>query len=382
MKICYIVSTAEVAGGANRSLLEMIELIKLKGHECVVLCPSYGSMTDELQNRNIAYKVISYKNSIRFGNFIRNKLKNIYNTLEKRKIIRFLQEEKIDLVHNNSLPTIVGMEAANLLNIPYICHIRENIWSGLGMKFIKDSAAKKVIRNARTNIAISEFIKKVYVEFEPKGNYVVINDGISVDDYYEEKQIFNDDVVRIGIVGVINPQKGQEDAVRAVEILKNKGYKNIILEIIGKDGMWDGTKKYSEDLRKYVTDKKLEFVKFLGTVDNTGELKKIRSTQDINLVCSRAEGLGRTTIESMLSGCLTIAANAGATPELLEHMQQGLLYECGNPTDLANKIEYAINNIDDMKEIALNGQICAKRLFSIEKYVDEISDIYNSIIEQ
>lgn len=78
---------------------------------------------------------------------------------------------------------------------------------------------------------------------------------------------------------------------------------------------------------------------------------------DINLVCSRSEGLGRITIESMLAGCLTISAAAGATCEIIKDKDNGLLYQCGNFKVLANKIEWAINHKGILKRLQNKGVI-------------------------
>ena len=68
----------------------------------------------------------------------------------------------------------------------------------------------------------------------------------------------------------------------------------------------------------------LDEVSFIPPIEDTEELRTLRRGCDINLICSKAEGMGRTTIESMLSGSLTIAADAGATPELIRDGETGL----------------------------------------------------------
>lgn len=380
MKICYVISTVNIAGGANRSLLDMIGLVKKAGHECVVLGPAKGSIEKELNRMNITYKVIPFRSSVKSANTVRNCLKQGMNHFARQAIKRFFKKEHFDLVHNNSLPTMVGMEAATSVNIPYVCHIRENVWNGLGMEFINNENVKKVIRDASADIAISEYILEDYTKFEPNGKYYVINDGININDYYEKKDILNKNVISIGMVGVINPQKGQEEAVRAIEILRERGYDQIKLEIIGMDGAWNGSRDYAYNLKKYVIDKNLDCVHFTPAVESSEELKNLRSEHDINLICSRAEGLGRTTIESMLSGSLTIAAEAGATPEILGNFKQGLLYECGNPSDLADKIEYVINHKAEMRTLAIKGQEYAVNHFSAENYVRSILGLYEEII--
>ena len=116
-------------------------------------------------------------------------------------------------------------------------------------------------------------------------------------------------------------------------------------------------------------------------IGDLAELRDLRSHQDINLICSSAEGLGRTTIESMLSGSLTIAADAGATPEIIEDRVSGLLYKSGEVDNLTECIEWALNNRVKAVAIAEKGQKIALERFSIEKYAAKVEDIYSDIIK-
>ena len=74
---------------------------------------------------------------------------------------------------------------------------------------------------------ISNYLMRSYKLYEPSGNYSTVFDGINVEHYYENKEIFKNDSVRIAIIGTINPQKNQLEAVEAFELLLAKGRKNI-----------------------------------------------------------------------------------------------------------------------------------------------------------
>ena len=151
------------------------------------------------------------------------------------------------------------------------------------------------------------------------------------------------------------------------------------MDIIGDDGLWNGSRKYAQNLKEYVVENKLNYIHFIPAIEDSQKLKERRDLYDINLVCSNAEGLGRTTVESMLSGSLTIAANAGATPEIMNNNEYGLLYESGNSVDLADKIEYAILHKKDMERIAREAQEYAKNRFSIDSYANQILSLYDCI---
>ena len=378
MKICYVISTVNVAGGANRSLLDMIPYIQKAGNECHVLGSAPGTMKKAVEDLGARYHVIPFSTYVKAGNNYRQLKRDAINIYGKKRIQQFLKNNRIDLLHNNSLPTGTGMSAALAAGIPYICHIRENIWSGLGMEFSNPTKIKKIIKNAEKVITISKYIEKSYMSFEPCGEYITIHDGIKISDYLTYREIFTNSEIHMGIIGAINPQKGQREAVEAIKSLRESGYNNIYLDIIGKDFIWKGNTNYATELREYVEDGKMDYIHFIDPIEDIGELKRRRSYYDINIICSNSEGLGRTTIESMLSGSLTIAAEAGATPEILEDMKYGLLYKSGNANDLAKKIEYAINHKNEMKKIAREAQNYAKTTFDIEEYSKKILMIYNT----
>lgn len=382
MKICYVISTVNQAAGANRSLLDMLPFIMEAGHECHVLACAHGTIEEALHKLGVAYHVLPFTTYVKAGSTYKQIKRQAINVIGKRMIRSFFESEHFDLIHNNSLPTAIGIDVANRLRIPYVCHIRENIWDGLGMEFYCPARVKEIIEEADSTIAISEYVNSAYSCFAPDANYSVINDGLVVENYYSKRDIFKSNEVKMGIIGVINPQKGQREAVEAVELVHKRGYSNVSIDIIGDNGLWKGTREYGIQLKEEVRNKGLNYIHFLPAIEDNDELRNKRNEYDINLVCSRAEGLGRITIESMLSGALTIAADAGATKEIVIDGQYGLLYESRNPKDLADKIIYAIEHQDKMKEIAMQSQAYAKEKFSVKAYADKILSIYDTIMRK
>ena len=202
-----------------------------------------------------------------------------------------------------------------------------------------------------------------------------MHDGFNTSLYVnDDKAIFTREDVKLAIYGNLDPQKGQMDAIRAFESLSASGNVELKLYVIGNQGT-----SYAAEARKYVLDRNMDNVFFVEPIKNQEDLKKSRADMDINLVCSSSEGLGRVTVESMLSGNLTIGARAGATPEIIRDGENGLLYECANAADLADKIRWAIENRSAAQKIAENGRRFARDKYSITRYVAKIQDIYNEI---
>ena len=373
IRVCYVLSTSEITGGANRSFIDLMKSIDRETIEPVALIRRQGDIEKELMNLSIPYGIIPYANAVKTGSFVKNIIKKHMPHFALKAVMRYLAENKIDIVHNNSVPVRTGMEAAYCLGIPYICHIRERIRDGLHTEFLNPKQHQQIINNASVIIAISEYIKNGYQLNEDKT--LIINDGIDTEAYYCEKSIMNREDIRMSIYGVLNSQKGQMTAIKAMERLKAKGYDHVSLRIVG-----GSNSAYGQTAKEYVNNNALNNqVAFFEPIKDVRELWKSRSEDDINLICSNAEGLGRVTIESMLSNSLTIAADAGATPEIIEDKKTGLLFKVDDPESLEETIIYAIEHRDEMRTIADQGRAYASEHFDMGHYAEVITEIYKKM---
>lgn len=368
-----MLSTSESTGGANRSLIDLMKSIDRSIIEPMILIRRHGDIEKELARLSIPCSLIPYANAVKTGNPVKDTIKKHMPHIALKATMRYLSENNIDIVHNNSVPVLTGMEAAYRLGIPYICHIRERVQDGLQTEFLNVKQHLEIINHASLIIAISDYIKRGYPLDESRT--IILNDGVDAKAYYDEKSIMHRDVVQMSICGCMNSQKGQMIAIKAMECLQNKGYNNIYLNIIGENET-----EYGQNAKEYVSNKQVKNVNFIGVVKDLDELRKIRREDDINLICSNAEGLGRITIESMLSDSLTIGANAGATPEIIKDRETGLLYNVDDPENLAETIIYAIEHKEEMRKIADQGRIYASEHFDLGHYAEAITGIYKKLI--
>lgn len=376
MKVCYVLSTSEITGGANRSLLDILSTIDRNKINPVVLIKKHGDIEKALRDLEIPYFYIPYINAISTHNRSLDFCKRILGKLSVKWTKRFLINKKIDLVHNNSLPTLAGMQAAKELGIPYICHIREDISGGLRLELLNKEEHFKIVNSADQIVVISKFIYEKYTSYITNPNIMILYDGIKTENYLNrEKQILENKICKVAIYGNLDPQKGQLEAIEAIKILQEKGINHIQLYIIG-----NMSSSYAQNIKKYVDENKIKNIYFKNPIKQIKDLYTSRANMDINLICSSSEGLGRITIESMLAGCLTIGAAAGATCEIITDKDNGLLYQCGNSQDLADKIEWSINHKNISKAIANRGRDFALEKFAIENYNNQVLEIYESAL--
>lgn len=374
IKVCYVLSTSDATGGANRSLMDLLRNIDRKTVEPIALIRRHGPVEESLKAIHVPYQIFPYTNAVVTGNALKDALKEVAGGILTQAIKRYLKREGIQIVHNNSVPVRSGMEAARSLGIPCVCHIRENIWEGLNEEFLDPDKHLETINQASVIIAISEYIRNGYRLNESKT--IVLNDGIDTGIYYDEKTILDQAEIHMSLYGAVNKQKGQMIAVKAMKRLQEKGYDHVFLNIVG-----NMNSDYGQMVQQYVQQKQVSNVTFIPIIQRLSSLKEFRKKDDINLVCSNAEGLGRITIESMLSNTLTIGADAGATPEIIEDEFTGLLFRKDDPDSLADRIIYAIHRKVEMQEIADRGRAFAAERFDIRKYADTMTEIYRKLIK-
>ena len=109
------------------------------------------------------------------------------------------------------------------------------------------------------------------------------------------------------------------------------------------------------------------------------QLDKIRKNYDIALVCSSNEALGRVTVESMGSGCVTIGADAGCTPSIIKDGVNGYLYKLHDVEDLKNKIMYVYEHVENISTIRMNARKYVEDNFSKPIYKEIISYINSCV---
>ena len=90
------------------------------------------------------------------------------------------------------------------------------------------------------------------------------------------------------------------------------------------------------------------------------------------------ETFGRVIIEAFAKGTPAIASNIGAVAELVEHGRTGLLFEPGNAADLAKKVQWLINNPNELYKMRQEARLEFEAKYTVEKNYRKLIDIYET----
>jgi hypothetical protein len=128
-----------------------------------------------------------------------------------------------------------------------------------------------------------------------------------------------------------------------------------------------------------------EYAKNLG-VDNRihflgyrNDVPSLLKASDVCLQSSYNEGFALSVAEAMASGIPVIASDVQALNEVVQNKISGLLFECGNPNDLADKILQILTNATFKNQLVIGGHERVKD-FSIDNTATSLLSLYGSLL--
>lgn len=366
LKVLFISHTGNL-GGAERSLLDLIDQFKERGIACKVIIPDEGLIERELKDLSVGYKIIPFewwaqveKESVK--KLAQAALKNNNAILE---IANEIKEYNPDIVYSNTIVIPWGAIAAHLTGKIHIWHIREFGVKDHGLNFnLGYAQSLKIIDQLSDAVFVnSKAVKKEISKVIKKSKVFQFYNYIAPKFEGSDTRIQNPDAFKLLLLGTITPSKGQMEALKA---LKQLGKYRVDLKIIGSVA----NKSYLTKLKKFIKNNNLgEIVQ----IENfTKEPYSLIANSDAVLVCSKNEAFGRVVAEAMFLKKPVIGAKSGGVTEQISNYQNGLLYTPGKPRELAKKIEYLITHPKARKRIARNSQKTVRQNFNRKKSINSL----------
>lgn len=304
-------------------------------------------------------------------------IKNYHNPLSLIKVVKWLRQEKIDIVHTHAYPAgVLGRAAAIVARVPCIIHhvhsihsynrrqlLIERLLSGFTDKIISCSNAVRgfMIRTAKVK----------------EDKTITIYNGVPLSwlsnnrDASDIRKVFNipENSPVVGTVGRLHAIKGHKYLLEAaVTIQKTMG--DVHFLIVG-DGL---LRKELEDMSRRL---KLSNVIFTG---RRTDVNKLLTAMDIFVLLSVSEGLGIVIIEAMAAGLPVVATKIGGISEIVSNGISGILVPPEDPDAIANAIIMLLNDKEMAKRMGATGRGIYEQQFTSELMVKSIEEVYGAFI--
>jgi len=185
-------------------------------------------------------------------------------------------------------------------------------------------------------IALTRFVRDKFIEAGFPEDKVVVKSNFV---YPDPGQGAGDGDYAL-FVGRLSPEKGLDTLLSAWQQLG----RNWKLKIAGDGPM-------AEDVRSFCAAR--NDVEWLGAQSRVQTAQLMGSARVLVFPSQWYETFGRVAMESFAAGTPVIASKLGAIAEVCDDGQTGLLFRAGDASDLADKLRWAFDNANQVREMRL-----------------------------
>lgn len=369
-KIAYFIHDVYL-GGATIHLIKHALLMRELGFK-IIICAQYGrAHIKDLENYIKKYKLeIKY---IKFNRYIKIVKPTEEDIGHIKDICNFITDFNIGLIHSVTYIPSVGI-ACKKSKIPHV--------STLHQFYGNETTNEYILNNKLINAIHSS--SNLYAKLWSDNLHVYSKKMCCpVDDifynYYEKNKLLTFSKytkIKILISGTLQERKNQLNAIKAINILRDKGYK-ISLTILGYNTL---LKNYYNQCNEEIINNHLEkYIKILGFSLTPEEYY---TNHDILLCASTNESTPQSILQAMAAGVLVVSTNVGGIPEIINNNYSGIICEDATPSGLAEGIERIIlfNDFNKFK-IKENAHNIMNILAKPNYIRSELIDLYNQAFE-
>ena len=354
MNILYVESSRSWGGQEYRTCLE-INWLNAHGHQAWLVCNPDSQVHSKASE--LATRVVTMP------------LRSRVDPLCTLRLWKFCRQNKIDLLKTYSskdhwicLPLFVcgiPLSRARCITDPIGSASRAFVFKHGCSQIVADASVikRQLVKQNGIDPAKIEVIGSAVdlVKFKPPRNRTKFRREIGV----------GDDISLIGNVGMIRPDKGQLQLVKAAPLVfeKHPGARFVIV------GQGTGILKRGINVRNAIDQAGLaDKIIMAGYRWDT---PNVYAACDMIVIASlHTEASPIVLREAFASGRPVIATKVGDIPEIVRHRENGLLIEPGDTQALAAAIMEFISDPELAARCALNGFSYATEHFSFDKMME------------
>jgi glycosyltransferase involved in cell wall biosynthesis len=371
--ILFLQSSSELYG-SGKIILQVLRTYQKEGLQPIVVLTGPGPIQAYLESEKIPVYIQNL-------GILRRKYvnpKGIFNRVQKNlKAYRFLsalhRKYQFELVYSNTLAVIIGAYWAKRKAIPHIWHIHEIL---AGPAPLVKLLSKMLDSSTPNPIAVSWAVANHWQPLLKTANVHVIPNGIPYDEFLEAKPNLgkelnlSKDQILIGMIGRINPGKGQLFFLEMAEKLAKK-FAHIHFVLVGDP--FHGYESILEKIRNALQTKGLETkVSYLGF---RSDIPEIMASLDIFVLPSiLPDSFPTVILEAMAAGKPIVATLSGGSAEMIMEGETGLLIPIADVDMGAKAIARLISDSELREKMGQAGRNRVLTTFSLEAFEEKIKN--------
>jgi glycosyltransferase involved in cell wall biosynthesis len=318
---------------------------------------------------------------IQFDTKTKNPVKDIKLLFQLHTILKCIQPDV--LLNFTIKPNVYGSLAANRLKIPCVNNI-----AGMGTLFTDGFFSRTIFKtlfkisqkNAHTVFFqnpddFNELTKRNIVKKEIAR--LLPGSGVNLKQFSYTPFIEKKNVIFLLIARMIYP-KGIKELVDAAHKLKNKGYNNFEIHLLGELGVNNPMAIPGSVLKQFC---KKNYIKYLGKTDDVKSV--IQQSEVIVLPSYYREGTPKSLLEALAIGRPIITTNMPGCKETVINNLNGYICEPKSVEDLASKMEKFLNlDYSQKQEMGKQSRKLAENKYDEKIVIDNYMSVIENIIQQ
>jgi heptosyltransferase-2 len=338
------------AGGYELASMEMVENLKARGHDIIVLTSTYGE--DRVRSEGDVHRWLM----LRF----------------ERGVISL-----VSMAHEMGLPTCYYVFDNWLATweMDHWCQLWRQGGKGLYHLFLKFLSRKYALvvppfsLDMSSAVFATSYLKSVALKVgKPVEGASVVHWGIDINNFpYQPRD--SPAPNRLLYVGQIVPHKGIQTVIEALGVIKrSQSGKSLSFTIVGD---YNAASEYTVHLKdiaeKCGVDDQVDFA---GPVSRENLPEVYQSHHILVFPSLWDEPFGITQLEAMSSGLAVVGTGTGGSAEILENGTNGLTYSKGDAAQCAHQISRLLENGSFFNTLRRNGRKTVEKKFRIDKTVN------------
>jgi len=372
--VLFIIDSFE-QGGSERQALQLLRQLHTSGQCRVYLAclQDRGSLRAEADQLGLGeiheYALTSFYDL----NFAR----------QIRRVVRFIKEKKIDVVHTHCFYTnIFGMTGGFLGRVPArVTSKGETDGFRTPMQKRAERVAFRLAHRVIANCHVVE--NQLIKEGVDPAKIIQHYNGLDMERLKVRPGLRKEEALAafglpadrryISIVANLhNPVKDHPMFLRAAAHVRAR-VPDAGFAIAGEGGLMEGLRTLAAELRIE------KDVFFIGRCDNVANLL---FASDIGVLSSKAEGFANAILEYMAGGLPVVATDVGGAREAIAEDKTGYVVPSGDDLSMAARIIDLLNSPEQARAMGERGKLIVAEKFSCDRHLQNTLELYEELLAQ
>ncbi len=374
--VLYILNGSSM-GGANRSLSVLLAGLDRSRFRPLALLPTRGPFVERLRQLEVPARFMTLPWLGRYNAQLSGHLKRaVRNTRNMHRIRRLMKEQKVRLVHTNTIFPLGGALAAKISSLPHVWHLREGLDTPqYNLRFGRAASRFLIAALSDRMICISDYVRRTSVPPKAASRAVVIPNALEEIPPLHIRGSPTSPVV--GAVGLIGSKKRTRLFVEAAASIA-RAFPEARFIVVGEPTA--GEESLLEACRARVSElgleKRFEWTGFLP------DPRPLYDRMDLLLHPGVHEAFGRVLIEAMARGIPVVSVDSGAVPEVVENNLSGLIVPADDLERFAAAAVKCLSDAELYAALARGARSRTVGRFQAAEHVHRVEEVYEDLLKE